>query len=155
MRDDALALLAVAAIVALLRLASPVANTTVAALCLVLVVLIVARTLSRRAALTASLVGVLAFNFFFLPPVGTLTIADPLNWVAAAVFLALSLTVSELSARARQQTQRAPAPRLEAERLYRELQDAFDREAQTEANRRSEQLKSALLDAVTHNLRTP
>ena len=155
MRDDALALVAVAAIVALLRLASPVANTTVAALCLVLVVLIVARTLSRRAALTASLVGVLAFNFFFLPPVGTLTIADPLNWVAAGVFLALSLTVSELSARARQQTQKAHAHRLEAERLYRELQAAFDREAQTEADRRSERLKSELLDAVTHNLRTP
>jgi two-component system sensor histidine kinase KdpD len=154
-RDDALALLAVAATVALLRLASPVANTTVVALCLVLVVLVVARALSRRAALAASLAGVLAFNFFFLPPIGTLTVADPLNWTALAVFLAVAVTVGELAARAKRQTAAADEQRIKAERLYAELQSAVDREAQTEAERRSERLKSALLDAVTHNLRTP
>jgi K+-sensing histidine kinase KdpD len=43
----------------------------------------------------------------------------------------------------------------ELERLYSELRDAFDRASQAEALRRSEKLKSALLDAVTHDLRTP
>ncbi len=139
----------------LLRLASPLANTTTVALCLVVVVLFVARTRSGPAALVASLASMLALNFFFLPPVGTLTIADPLNWIALAVFLAVALTVGELSSRANRQTAQARAHQLEAERLYRELQAAVDREAQTEAERRSERLKSALLDAVTHNLRTP
>lgn len=154
MRDHCLALGAVALTTAVLRFA-PFANPTTVALCLLLVVLVVARGLAAPAAITASLAGVLAFNFFFLPPVGTLTIADPLNWVALGAFLAVALTVSQLSARARRQTAEAQAQGAEAERLYRELQAAFDREAETEAARRSERLKSALLDAVTHNLRTP
>jgi K+-sensing histidine kinase KdpD len=153
--DYSIALGAVVVVVGLLRLASPLANATTVALCLVLVILFVARLLGGPAALLASGVSVLAFNFFFLPPYGTLTVADPLNWIALAVFLAVALTVGELSARANRQTAQAHAHRMEAERLYRELQAAFDREAQTEANRRSERLKSALLDAVTHNLRTP
>jgi K+-sensing histidine kinase KdpD len=154
-RDYVIALAAVAVVVGLLRLASPVANATTVALCLVLVVLFVARGISGRAALVASVASVLAFNFFFIPPHGTFTVADPLNWIALAVFLAVALTVGELSARANRQTLQANAHRLEAERLYRDLQAAFEREAQTEAERRSERLKSALLDAVTHNLRTP
>src|SRR5438552_18945645 len=43
----------------------------------------------------------------------------------------------------------------EIERLYRELGAAFDRASEAEAARRNEQLKAALLDALTHNLRTP
>src|SRR5215469_13104672 len=40
----------------------------------------------------------LLFNFFFLPPIGTLTISDPRNWVTLFAFLATSLTASQLSA---------------------------------------------------------
>ena len=36
-----------------------------------------------------------------------------------------------------------------------DLEEAFERASETEALRRSERLKSALLDAVTHDLRTP
>ena len=43
----------------------------------------------------------LCFNFFFLPPVGTLTIADPQNWVALLAFLATAIVASQLSGRAR------------------------------------------------------
>jgi two-component system sensor histidine kinase KdpD len=39
--------------------------------------------------------------------------------------------------------------------LYAELKDAFERASQAEALKQSEKLKSALLDAVTHDLRTP
>ena len=39
--------------------------------------------------------------------------------------------------------------------MYQELQAAFDRASEAEAARRNEQLKAALLDALTHNLRTP
>jgi two-component system sensor histidine kinase KdpD len=49
----------------------------------------------------ASVAAMVCFNFFFLPPVGTLTIADPQNWVALFAFLATSLTASQLSARAK------------------------------------------------------
>src|SRR5262249_9684098 len=39
--------------------------------------------------------------------------------------------------------------------LYAQLQAAFERESEAEATRRSERLKATLLDAMSHNLRTP
>jgi K+-sensing histidine kinase KdpD len=155
LRDHIIAVVAVLAVVLLLRVASPLANATTAAIGLVLVVVLVARSLRGTAALVAALVSVVALNYFFIPPFGTLTVADPHNWVALAVFLAAAVAVGELSSRAKSQASEANEQRFKAERLYHELQAAFDRESQTEAERRSERLKSALLDAVTHNLRTP
>jgi K+-sensing histidine kinase KdpD len=45
----------------------------------------------------------LAFNFFFLPPLYTFTLADSRNWFALAVFLVTAVVVSELAARSRRQ----------------------------------------------------
>ncbi|HYE72276.1 MAG TPA: ATP-binding protein, partial [Blastocatellia bacterium] len=90
-----------------------------------------------------------------LPPVGTFTVADPQNWVALAAFFITAITAGELSARVRKRAEEAESGKREVERLYRELQAAFERASEAEALRRSEQLKSALLDAVTHDLRTP
>jgi two-component system sensor histidine kinase KdpD len=97
----------------------------------------------------------LCFNFLFLPPVGTLTIADPDNWIALAAFLITAITAGQLSASARRRAEEAESGRREIERLYNELRDAFERASHAEALRQSERLKSALLDAVTHDLRTP
>jgi two-component system sensor histidine kinase KdpD len=63
--------------------------------------------------------------------------------------------VGQLSATARRRASEAEAQRSEIKALYEELQDAFDRASEAEAVKRSEQLKSALLDAVTHDIRTP
>jgi two-component system sensor histidine kinase KdpD len=87
--------------------------------------------------------------------VGAFTIADPQNWVALTAFSITAVIVGQLSARARRRAEEAERARAEIERLYRELQSAFEKASQAEALRRSEQLKSALLDAVTHDLRTP
>ena len=130
-------------------------NSTTVALTLLLVVLAVALRYGSRPAIAAAVLGMLCFNFFFLPPFHTLTIADPENWVALGVFLLTAITVGQLSARARRRADEAETKQREIERLYRELQEAFERASQAEALRRSEQLKSALLDAVTHDLRTP
>ena len=43
----------------------------------------------------------LAFNWFFLPPRHTFTLADSENWFALAVYLATAVVVSELAARSR------------------------------------------------------
>ncbi len=53
-----------------------------------------------------------------MPPVGTLTIAAPQNWVALFAFLATSLTASQLSVRAKRRTQEAVERRSEIEKLY-------------------------------------
>jgi two-component system, OmpR family, sensor histidine kinase KdpD len=66
----------------------------------------------------ASVAAMLCFNFFFLPPMGTFTIADPQNWVALLAFLATSLTASQLSARAKRRTTEAIDRQVEMERLY-------------------------------------
>ncbi len=83
-----------------------------------LVVLLVAASSTLAAAVVTSLVAMLSFNFFFLPPVGTLTIADPQNWVALGAFLVVSVVASNLSARARARADEAQARRAELARLY-------------------------------------
>jgi len=130
-------------------------NTTTVALALLLVVLFVAMTIGSKPALLASVLAMFGYNFFFLPPLHTLTIADPQNWIALAAFFITSLAVGQLSARARRRAREAEAGKIEIRRLYDELHDAFDRASEAEAIKRSEQLKSALLDAVTHDIRTP
>jgi two-component system sensor histidine kinase KdpD len=103
----------------------------------------------------ASLVAVACFNFFYLPPIGTFHIADPHNWIAFVAFLVTAITTGELSARVKRRAEEALTAQKEIERLYHELQDTFERSSQAKALKQSERLKSALLDAVTHDLRTP
>ncbi|HXM33785.1 MAG TPA: DUF4118 domain-containing protein [Pyrinomonadaceae bacterium] len=131
------------------------ANSTTIALGFLLVVLFVAILWGSRPALLASVFGMLCFNFFFLPPFYTFTISDSQNWIALAIFFITALAVGQLSARAKRRAEESEAGRREINRVYEELQDAFERASEAEAFKRSERLKSALLDAVTHNLRTP
>lgn len=113
------AILIVAAIVLVYRVLLPgkVNNTTVA-LSLLLAVLGVSTVWGLGPATAASLVAVFGFNYHFLPPVGTLTIQDPQNWVALVAFLVTAVTASQLSERARRRTTEAEERRVEIERLY-------------------------------------
>lgn len=148
-------LLGTAAVTALLIPFRGHINSTTVALAFLLVVLFAAILWGSKPALIASILGMLSFNFFFLPPFHTFTIADPQNWVALAVFFITALTVGQLSARARRRATEAEAQKSKIKQLYEDLQTAFDRASEAEAVKRSERLKSALLDAVTHDIRTP
>jgi two-component system sensor histidine kinase KdpD len=145
----------VAALTAALKLLGGGANSTTVALALLLAVLFIAARMESGPALVASVLAMLCFNFFFLPPFGTLHVAEPDNWVALAAFLLTAVVAGQLSTRARRRAEEAEAGRLEIERLYEELRGAFERASHAEALRQSEKLKSALLDAVTHDIRTP
>lgn len=149
------AVISIIAVTAALKLFGEHINSTTVALGLLLVVLLVATGWGLRPAVLAALIGVVCFNFFYLPPVGRLTIDDPDNWIALFAFLLTAATAGQLSARAKRRTEEADAGRREIERLYTELQDAFERASHAKALEQSERLKSALLDAVTHDLRTP
>jgi K+-sensing histidine kinase KdpD len=151
----AIAVAGIAGVTATLSMFGERINHTTVALAMLLVVLFVAAAWGLRPAILSSLLGVFCFNFFFLPPAGTLTIADPENWVALIAFLITAITAGQLSARARRRAEEAEEGRREIERLYNELRAAFERASHAEALRQSERLKSALLDAVTHDLRTP
>jgi two-component system sensor histidine kinase KdpD len=66
----------------------------------------------------ASVAAMLCFNFFFLPPFGTLTIAEPSNWIALLAFLGASTLASRLVATARRQAAEAERRRREVQILY-------------------------------------
>ena len=70
------------------------------------------------ASLLACLLSVLAYNFFFLPPLYTLTISDPENVVTLAVFAVVAVVASNLTARMRAQTMTARARSKTTEELY-------------------------------------
>jgi two-component system, OmpR family, sensor histidine kinase KdpD len=71
-----------------------------------------------RTAIAVSFLAMLALNFFFLPPAGTLTIADPQNWVALFAFLVVAVFASKLSAAAQDRARDAIARRNEVTRLF-------------------------------------
>jgi len=145
----------IAALTTVLKLLGAHVNATTVALVLLLDVLLIATRWGSLPALAASVLAMLCFNFFFLPPFGTFIIAAWDNWIALAAFLITAITAGQLSARAKRRAEEAEVGRREIERLYSEMQDAFKLASHAEALKQSEKLKSALLDAVTHDLRTP
>jgi two-component system sensor histidine kinase KdpD len=85
---------------------------------MLIVVLAAATRWGLAESILTSVAGVLSFNFFFLPPVGTFTIADPENWVALAAFLVTAVTASKLSASAKHRAEEALVSRNEIAGLY-------------------------------------
>lgn len=102
-------------------------NPTTVALILLLLVLGTATMTRPRIAVVVAILATLALNYFFLPPVGTLAIADPQNWIALIVFLIVAVIASQLSAAAKD---RALA-------------------------RQKAELASTLLASLSHDVRTP
>ncbi|MET0753561.1 MAG: ATP-binding protein [Pyrinomonadaceae bacterium] len=149
------AFLSIALITFLLEPFHAVINTATIALTFLLLILFIATFLGRNPALIASVAAMLCFNYFFLPPVRALTIAEPQNLIAWAAFMITAVTAGELSAYAKRRAEEAEKQKREIERLYDELKTAFAKASEAEGLRQSEKLKSALLDAVTHDLRTP
>ena len=113
----AVSLVVIAGIILLYRHVLRVNQTTVA-LSFLLAILAVSAVWGMLVSAFMSVVAMLAFNYFFLPPVGTFTIADPQNWVALFAFLVTSITGSQLSSRIRKEADEAHQRRREVERLY-------------------------------------
>jgi two-component system sensor histidine kinase KdpD len=99
-------------------------------------------------AAAVSVASMLAFNWFFLPPTHTFQLRDGANWAVLAVYLATAVVVSALAARARRRAELAEA-------REREAAGRAAAELGAEALRRSDALKTALLHAVSHDLRSP
>ena len=107
----------VAAITAICYRVLPV-NATTAGFAYLVGILGIAAAWGLTEAVLASVVAMLCFNFFFFPPVGQFTIADPQNWMALFAFLATALVASHLSDRAKKQALDARAHQQETEQLY-------------------------------------
>jgi two-component system sensor histidine kinase KdpD len=148
------AVASVALAIAVLELLGPSVNGATAAQILLLVLIIDARFCGTGPAIVASLCAAAGFSRYFVTPSG-FAVGDSSDVAALAAFIIMAVVVGELASRAERRAREAQAGRQEVARLYQELQGAFDRASEVEAARRSEQVKAALLDALTHNLRTP
>jgi two-component system sensor histidine kinase KdpD len=98
------AVAAVTAIVYLFRSSVPVLSLGVLYLFAVLPIAVV---WGRAFSIAVALASMLAFNFFFLPPVHTFTLVDDRDWFALAVYLVTALVVSDLASRARRRAAEA------------------------------------------------
>lgn len=96
--------------------------------------LVVALRGQRGPALLSSLLGVLCFNFFFVPPRFTFQVAHPQHVVTFGVMFAVALIISHLAVRVRTQVEATKQAEVETE---------------------TERLRSSLLSGVSHELRTP
>src|SRR6266849_6587924 len=114
----AISILIVAGIAFLYRHVLSVNQTTVA-LSFLLAILAVSAVWGMAVSVIMSVVAMLVFHYEFLPPIGTLSIASPQNWVALGAFLVTSIMGSQLSARIRREADEAHSRRREIERLYK------------------------------------
>lgn len=149
-----LAIVAVGAAIAVLELVGPTVNGATAAQLLLLVLLFNARFGGLGPAVASSIVAAGGFIRYFVTP-GGLAVGDPNDWAALGAFLTMAIVGGELAQRAERRAREAQEQRQEIEGLYAQLQAAFDRASEAEAARRAEEVKATLLDALTHNLRTP
>jgi two-component system sensor histidine kinase KdpD len=93
-------------------------NPTTVGFTFLLAILAVSAFWGLRVAIFMAVLATLGYNFFFLPPIGKLTIADPQNWVALIAFLITAIIGSNLSERARREALHSNQRRHEVERLY-------------------------------------
>ena len=93
-------------------------NPLIAGFAYVLAVLVVAARWGLTESVVTSVAAMLCLNYYFLPPILSLTIADPQNWVALFVFMVTAITASKLSASVQNRAAESQARRIEVERLY-------------------------------------
>ncbi|MGB6868620.1 MAG: ATP-binding protein [Acidobacteriaceae bacterium] len=130
-------------------------NETTVALAFLMLVLATASRWRLRYSVYLSVLCTLLYNFFFLPPVGRLTIEDPRNWVALASFLCCSVLVSHLSNQEHRHAEALEQRRNEVERLYEFLQQLLMQEDLTALARATPSLIASVfgIQAVALHLR--
>jgi two-component system sensor histidine kinase KdpD len=125
-------------------------------------VLLISAVWGLRLGLATALISALAFNFFHLPPLGRLDVRADHDLVALVVFAIVAVASGTLADLARARAAESERRRQEADEALAELA-ALERERErmqaeaieAEALRRSDELKTSLLRAVSHDLRTP
>jgi two-component system sensor histidine kinase KdpD len=87
------------------------------ALAYLLLVLAASTRGSRARGIALALLSFVCFNFFFLPPYGTLVIHDTLDWLVLFSYLAVAAAATQLLYRARREADRARRRAEEVDRL--------------------------------------
>ncbi|HEU4706076.1 MAG TPA: ATP-binding protein [Solirubrobacterales bacterium] len=125
-------------------------------------VLFISTVWGWRIGLLAAVVSALAFNWFHIPPTGRFDIAADRDAVALVTFVIVAIAGSAVAEMARGRAAEAERRREETDEVLAELRElAADRDRieaeaiEAGALRRSDELKTALLRSVSHDLRTP
>jgi two-component system sensor histidine kinase KdpD len=120
LRRGLAAMLMVAGVVALAMACAYVLNVgaTVAAIVLLLAVLLAGAYTKRTEAVVTSIAATLSLDYFFIPPIGRISIADLQGWVVMGVFLSVSLVATDLSTRLHRQHNALIARQIESEKLH-------------------------------------
>jgi two-component system sensor histidine kinase KdpD len=125
-------------------------------------VLLISTLSGWRLGLVCAVASALAFNFFHIPPTGRFDVAANRDGVALVIFVIVAVASSTLAEMARARAAEAERRRQETDRVLGELRqmseerDLMEAEAiEAGALRRSDELKTALLRSVSHDLRTP
>jgi two-component system sensor histidine kinase KdpD len=144
-------------------------------------------------ALATAIASMIAFDFLFLPPVHTLSLAHNSDWAALGVYLVVAIVASELATRARRRAAEAEQREREADLLadaaaallegrpldeslarsdavlsvgdpvsrrrfdaaLAALVDVAEERERLDTLRRSDAIKTAVLQSVSHDFRTP
>ncbi|MGC1611151.1 MAG: DUF4118 domain-containing protein, partial [Pseudolabrys sp.] len=110
-----LAVVAALAVGEVLTKITPIPNLSIVFL---LAVLVTAMSFGIWPAIYASVLSFLVYNFFFIPPIYTFTIAEPYELLALVIFLVVAVVSSAMAGRVREQA-RIAANRMRAmRRLY-------------------------------------
>lgn len=125
--------------------ARPILGEVHIALILLLVVLGASAAGGRALGLAVAAASFIVFDVFFLPPYGTVRVANPLDWLVLVAFLTTSIVAAQLLYRAQEQARAAQERAAEVDRLA----------THAAALREADRLKDALLASVSHDLRTP
>lgn len=147
----AAALASVAAVSVLISLVEQYAHLANISMLYLIAVLATATAFGSGPAVLAAVAAFLTFNWFFVHPVHTLTVAEPSEWVTLILFLVTAVVTGQLAAGQRRRADEAEQREQQAV-LRARLQEQA---AETEILRRTDELKDALLNAASHNLRTP
>jgi two-component system sensor histidine kinase KdpD len=184
---------AVAVATGLVYALRPIAPTLSLGVLYTLAVLATAVLFGLGFAIATAIASMVAFNFLFLAPVGTLTLADGRNWTALAVYVVTAIVASELATRARRRAREAeqrereaalladasamllrgepldeilaraddvlrdgdPVARRRFESAIESLRALAVERERLDTVQRSDAIKTAVLQSVSHDFRTP
>jgi two-component system sensor histidine kinase KdpD len=107
-----------AAVLTTVGLAMTSARATTAGMVFLVVVVVTATQAGLAISLYSALLCALSFDYFFLPPIHTFTLAGPQEWVSIVTFAVSSLVAGRVAERARIQKEQAEQRREDVERLY-------------------------------------
>ncbi|MBV8830974.1 MAG: DUF4118 domain-containing protein [Acidobacteriaceae bacterium] len=94
------------------------ANAATAAVVLFLIVLLTGAYAGFAEAIVVSIAAAVCLDYFFIPPIGSISIGDPQGWIILLAFLVVAIFTSFLSSSFRRQRNEIADQQSEAEKLH-------------------------------------